>query len=665
MKKLPVLMIVIFLLSSCTSTEVLPTQTPTLTSTLEFTKTPTATATETPLPTLLPTATLAPFKVDCIINDKTSTEKDCQLIRDAVDLGRHYLLNNFGKDISGTLQIKLLSQPNNVKGGSYDQGFSGHMNSKDPNNGVIEINTAHPFWSEYTSADNLYRHTEGVIHEFTHFWELQHGCWKGDDLHYGILNFLNEGQAAYISDMAIGKPELINPGQSVVNWTHWNYDNTLWFNDTATAEVAFRDLMEQYSPGQYLNYCDLLLKGTRPETAFQSVFGTTIQDYRNQFKERTLGILKDCTQATCGPKLGKEDPKYGNLTPMIDYSLKEPNLIIKIVDQQGKPAPKITLQLFRKYYNNLYYGTDSSATTNADGILAAPVLPGTLAMTFCEPTGWTIGHYPAHPTKCVYELNNFDVLPGQNKTIEFKYWNIYDKNLREPNFIFTLLGADGQPVGNQYVQVCGYDAVSTVCLNGKTDNGGNFKTSLMAGNYLVRLVQPGQGRMDPRGVTDPEKGMNVNPYSQVTKDFEYEIRDITVVNSRVTDLTYQFPAPTLKIQFLDANGSSVPSVNFLLCKSLSEPSETPEEKAASDKMLTSIYADWGSHKNQVGEINGDCFLIDHTDKQGVFQIHVDAGNYFIYYDNPGSLLYESYFDHVMMDIVVSNKDVTAVSAEFK
>ena len=75
MKKLPVLMIVIFLLSSCTSTEVLPTQTPTLTSTLEFTKTPTPTATETPLPTLLPTATLAPFKVNASLMTKLARKR--------------------------------------------------------------------------------------------------------------------------------------------------------------------------------------------------------------------------------------------------------------------------------------------------------------------------------------------------------------------------------------------------------------------------------------------------------------------------------------------------------------------------------------------------------------------------------------------------------------
>jgi len=82
-------------------------------------------------------------------------------------------------------------------------------------------------------------------------------------------------------------------------------------------------------------------------------------------------------------------------------------------------------------------------------------------------------------------------------------------------------------------------------------------------------------------------------------------------------------------------------------------------------MLSAIYSDWESHAIKAGDMNGDCFLQDHTDKQGIFQIHVDAGKYFIYYDNPGSLLYQYYFDHVMTNIVVDDKDVTMVSAEFK
>jgi hypothetical protein len=319
---------------------------------------------------------------------------------------------------------------------------------------------------------------------------------------------------------------------------------------------------------------------------------------------------------------------------MIDYSLKSPDLVIKITDQQGKPVPDLNYQLFRRLYNDFYKNTEYDApTTNSAGVLSVPVLPGTYSTTF-RAGGYPGkgGAYSGEPTKCVYELNPFEIMPGETKTIEFAYRDIQDSTLSAPNFLFTLLGVDGQPISNQYVQVCGYDAVSTVCFNGQTDEGGVYGASLKTGMYLVRLVQPGQGNMDPRGYTNPTYGMNLSPYNP--PDYEYEIQDIQIEGPAVKSITYQFPAPNLQLKFLDANGSPTANVNFLLCKAADvSPSGLSQqdltEKQLTNEILSRFYGkSWDNQKIKVGSSDGNCFLRDHTDKHGIFQLHVDPGKYF-------------------------------------
>ncbi len=626
---------------------------------------PTSTSepTATPFPST-PTATLMTLAVQCSIEDKVSTEKDCRLLTEAIEIGRHYLLNNFGKDATGGLRIRLYSAPGDITGGYYGEGHNYGLSDADPSNVLMQINTGHPFWADYGGDEYLYRRQKGAIHEFTHYWQLQHGCMKSTN--DPLLDFLIQGHAEYVANMATGRPEDINAGQAVVMWSHLKFNEQLWFDASDVASVAFKALMEGYPPEHFTTYCDLMTQGSAPRKAFENVFGQSIQDFRASFKEKSLGILKDCTQATCGASYGKDDPRYGSLTPLIDYSLSSPNLTIKITDQSGNPVPDVNLQLFRVLYNGLSIGTGGEdAGTDSNGVLSAPVLPGTYMMRFCEP-GYKVRMYSMDTAKCVYELNYFEVVPGETKTINFQFWDIQDHDLDEPNFVFTLLAVDGTPLANQYVKICGYDPLSSVCLNSQTGEDGVFRVGLRPGNYLLRLVQPGQGEMGVRGNTDPRYGMNLS-----FGEAEYEIRDIRIEPGLITTISYQFPIPNLQIRFLDVNGSPLPNIYFHLCKypgeaQSAQSQEGAAERETTDTILSRLYTNWNAKQIRVGSLDGICFLLsDHTDKRGNFSLHVEPGKYFIYFDDPGSHVHNYYFDHVLSDIVVTSSDTTVASYQFK
>jgi hypothetical protein len=645
---------------------------------------PTALATSTPgatsIPSLTPTLTPKPLPAatatPTLPPDPNTYQFDSNvtpfyrdLTNQAVQLGRYWLLNNLGSDVSKGVNIIVVSHRPQQREGFVDY----------PPGSVPYLYFDTPGWDTQgcTTTEFRFRCSANVVGELTLYWMREHGCYEtlfyNSSYHEATFLVGLEGYAGFMAAGTAQDALYMNSATAAELWPIVHYDQNNWFNAGDVAQVAVKRLIDQHGTMAFTQFCDAVGRGTNPYDAFQSTFGISIQDFRAKFMDDVLGDQKNCTQTTCGAaSLGATDPRYGSMTPMIDYSLKSPNLVIKITDQQGKPVPDINYQLFRRLYNNFYADTEYDApTTNSDGVLSVPVLPGTYGMTFCA------AGYPAHgaaysmePTKCVYELNLFEIMPGEIKTIDFQYWDINDHTLAAPNFLFTLLGVNGQPVGSQYVQVCGYDAVSTVCLNGQTDQSGVFRASLKAGTYLVRLVQAGQGYTDPRGYSNPTYAMNLDPYHG-TAGYEYEIRGIQIEDPGVKSITYQFAAPNLLIKFSDANGSPTPNIYFFLCKStdvsLSGPSQQDvTEKQITMEMLARFYGkSWDTKKVKAVFLDGNCFLRDHTDKSGIFQLHVDPGKYFIFFLNPGVVDFEYYFDHVLSDIAVSDNQVTTVSAQFK
>jgi hypothetical protein len=644
---------------------------------------PTLAPSATPIPSLTPTITTTPLPIvtatltlssDTMIYhfDPGVSPDDQALIKQGILIARYYLINNYGSDIKGSYLIRVLNDLT-----QQGENQLAHVNGAGKGQ-VLTLNVAHHWWKEYDQSTKL----KVVVHEFTHLWQSEQGNgWPGclyiydnsglPGSHNPMTRIMVEGNAEYTGLMAAGLQDQFLVDNIDPIHLLPSFDNGLNSNYLVMAD-AINLLLQKTRPTAFTKYCTEVGQGKTFETSFKDAFGISSAQFVAQFKDY---ITKSASVGQGPVSTGHAgqftpDSKYGSLTPLIDYSLKSPNLIIKITDQQGRPVPDINLQLFRMLYDNIFFGTSGEDNgTNSEGILSAPVLPGIYGMTFCA-AGYPGGGkgYSGHPTKCVYELNTFDVLSGQTKTVEFTYRDIQDHTLSTPNLLFTLLGTDGLPLANQYLQVCGYDAVSTVCLNGQTDKSGIFSASLKSGMYLIRLVQPGWILGDSRGYADPATyGANVDPYHGAPS-YEYEIRDIKIETSDVKSITYQFPVANLRIKFLDANGSPTPLINFYLCKSseTSLSSQDTAEKQTTNEILSFYYGkSWDSKAVKVGSLDGACFLIDNTDKHGNFQLHVDPGKYFIYFDNPGTGILEFYFDHMLSDIVVADNQVTTVSAQFK
>src|SRR5258706_3388304 len=601
--------------------------------------------------------------------DPSVSKEDQALIKKGVEIARYYLINNYGRDIKGSYVIMVINNP-----GDQSSGELGRVNGEGIHQ-VLTINVGHHWWQEYDLAWRL----KVVVHEFTHLWQSEQGngspgCRKLDDAkglpasHDPRTRIFQEGQAEYNGHMATGLQDLFNLTTPDAYQMLQSFDQRI-NSDYFYMAYAVRFLIKKTSPMAFTNYCDGIGQGKIFDAAFESAFGMTYQQFVKQLKDGINEVRLGCQDIwTC---TYESLVKYGSLTPMIDYSLTSPSLIIKVTDQENRPVADINLILYRAMYNNLYLQTGGEDNgTDSSGILPAPVLPGTYSMHFCAPKYPSHGGYSFNPTYCVYELNPFEVLPGQTKAIEFRYWDIQDRTLSSPNFLFTLLGVDGQPLGNQYVQVCGYDAISTVCLNGQTDDSGVFRTSLKPGNYLVREIRPGRPLSDSRGYLDPVKhGENIGNMSA-----EYEIRDIKIEATEIKSITYQFPTPNLQIKFLDANGSPTPYIGFYLCRSAdtSVSGLSPQdaaEKQMTGQILSRLFGkSWDSATVKLGSLDGTCFLNDSTDKYGNFQIKVDPGKYFLYFNNPnnpGIFPIDWTFDHMLSDIVVTDNDVTIVSADFK
>lgn len=652
------------LLSSCVTPGNLPVQS--ATPSLSFSPSPSAPATQTPLPTATATPTLSP-DLNNYQFDGSVSQMYRELVKQAAQSTRYVLIESFGSDFGEGVTI-LVKNETPERGG-----FVAYNDRLQPlATPYVYLDTPGFDQEGCKTPEFRYRCVAAVGAELTLFWLWEHGCfYQLDESRYPLTGFLWHGIHAYIGNKVAGISDdapYYDDSNALMYWSVSHYNSDDWFNAGDVSTVAVKKLIDAHGTMPFAQLCDAVGHGENPYNAFESAFSISVQDFRAKFMEDVLGIQKDCTQATCGIHPGQMDPHYGSLTPLIDYSLRAPNLIIRIVDKDGKPVPDINLQLFRRLYNNVFYGTDGEDNaTNSDGILAVPVLPGLYGMDFCAAGYPAYGAgYSGNPIQCVYELNPFEVVSGETKEIDFQYWDIQDSSLTKPNFEFTLLGVDGQPVSSQYVQVCGYDAISTVCLNGQTDKSGVFQASLLPAQYVVRLVQPGQGEMDIRGSANPDYGMNLDPYHG-TSQFEYEIRNVKVQDSGVTTLAYQLPAPNLEIEFLDANGSFTPNIHFYLCKSTDGPlpESVAKEKNVTNLILGRVYSDWDNRSIKVGGLDGDCFLKDHTDEHGLFQLRVDPGRYFIYFDNPGSHTYQFYFDHLFSDIIVQDAGVTKVSAQLK
>src|SRR5689334_9394774 len=66
-----------------------------------------------------------------------------------------------------------------------------------------------------------------------------------------------------------------------------------------TKGMLVRQLIEQNGSMSFTRFCEEMAGGMEPGQAFEAAFGVSVQDFRKKFKRDTLGLLADCTPATC------------------------------------------------------------------------------------------------------------------------------------------------------------------------------------------------------------------------------------------------------------------------------------------------------------------------------------------------------------------------------
>ena len=610
-----------FLFSSCATTPNVsgPTSTPSATPVPSIVPTPTTT----PLPAATATPTLSPDPNIYQYADNVP-QKDKDLIKVMVRLGRYYLTNNFGTDISAGVTIILDYDPKSlsaslVKGKGYfpGEGFVVPSGQRP----YIEYNVGSAIWQACDTQQFEFRCLSA--HELVHVWQYQHGCLY-HETDEPLTAFLVQGMAEYVGLTAAGLSQNADDFTQSYAFSFWpavQFDENNWFNSTAVAAVAVKRLVDQNGIMSLVRFCDAVGHGTRPLDAFQTTFGISIQDFRAKFMDEVLGQTKICTMSACGS--GSAVIGQFQLKDWLDPKITAPNLIARFVDDKGKPVVISNLLLARQDADRTF---DNRQPDNVPGIFSANLFPGRYGFYFCEPG------YPGteNTGAChAYETGWFDV-PGTqaaNITIQLPP-PIERPDLGSPDLVVKFLDESGNPVPNLRLQVCNYDTPVKVCspqFNGRsTDLTGVYQDRLRTGKYTIRFNWPEVG---------------------YAREWTYalEVNDVNVNENQPTNITYKFSAPNLVVKLKDAAGAPAPNHFLWLCNA--------DHNLGNCANITDSPNPWSGGS--------------YTDQQGVFKAIVKPGKYFILTDRFPTLASVP-TDYTFSDInITSETETTTIEFQLK
>jgi len=604
-------------LSSCSgeSKSFDPTVVPATVGSATSTFTPIPSATETPLstftPTIIPTLTLLPDPNTYECGQNVSKD-DCDFIRDEVRLTRYYLINNLGGDILEGVKIIV----DNVPSDEQNNGFSWKKGEVP----YIYINTGEKIWVQAKDSEFEWQNKSLIGHEFTHFWQYNHGCmiyYLNDPRQSLIL----EGMATWVGLHVAGITpddnrfsDAYSDASALSWWQPAEYDWRDWFQSDQVPTAAVKHLVDDNGVMALRTYCDVAKETKNYDKAFQSAFGLSFEDFRIQFMDKVLGSLKDCTVAKCGTGVDNFSDVY-KLKHLLDPLRTTPNLIAHFVDQDNQPVDLTHVSMYKLNIGKL---SEYAQPFPVQGTFTEALIPGRYVFFFCEPgypevqfSGSCMGH----------QTEIFEVFSDKPTEITFQIPpEIEIRDSKEPNLVVTIKDKDGNLMPDLRLDVCNYDTPVLVCMAGKpekhTDNHGVFQTSLRPGRYRISLNME-SGHHDKYGF---------NPY--------YEIRDIKINDNSVTNISYQFPIPNFVVKFTDVNGSGVPNHEFVLCR------------------IENGIGVCATSKHPYGEEYV-------TNSKGVFEVLIEPGEYFIL-TCKFTCSYDQ-FDYKITDIFVeSETEVTTV-----
>lgn len=385
-------------------------------------------------------------------------------------------------------------------------------------------------------------------------WQAQNRCFSFTPNNVDpLLGFITMGVPRYIIAVAEGKESerLFSDNFALFFWPVDQYNENRWFDNTDVAGVAVRYLIEDFGYETYEKYCDGLGRGIQPRTAFQSAYGMSIADFRDQFMDQVLGYYKNCTVSTCGEFNWDRGDQMKNL-------IDESGVIsfrAKFIDESGAPLPVNTIMICRQTVSQPSYCTGISED-GVPSIYEEALIPGTYMFGFCDP------HAEHRDEGCLYgayETGWFDISEGKVTDITFAVPPIIeDATQSDPNLVVKFLDENGNSIPNFPVKVCNYDSAVMACSVNldepgykHTNSEGVFEGSFRKGKYLIRFAWPNSAS------------------SSYTLPL-YEISNININESSLTAITYQFPKPNVIIKLTNANGITVPLQGFLLCKAIEE-----------------------------------------------------------------------------------------------
>jgi hypothetical protein len=250
---------------------------------------------------------------------------------------------------------------------------------------------------------------------------------------------------------------------------------------------------------------------------------------------------------------------------------------LNFVDENNKPVTVNHVSLWTQLDENGNF--EYAQPFVVPGTLSLSLIPDRYILGFCDP------QYPVDQRDDACEWHEsewIDLKKDQvtNLTLQIPA-PIIKSDLPAPNLVVKFNDKDGNPIPNLELQVCNYDTAVKDCSPTypirKTDVKGVYKDSLRSGKYLIRVL-------DSNGV--------------------FELRDIVVNETIVTEISYQFPSPNLIVKFTDVNASPVPGHAFLLCKNVNGIGDCTSS--------ASLWGWWAV-----------------TNKKGVFEAQVEPGEYYI------------------------------------
>lgn len=232
--------------------------------------------------------------------------EELDLIREALVIGIGFLDRTFGggipPEVRANITVKIVAtgQGNQEEGGGGGCCTALSMSTDPPGGARLFFDVAHPDWVSEDNGNTAWphesRHLATVVHEYAHAWQWHLGCVS--QTHQPLGMWLNEGIAeeigysAMIDHGAYDKAEVVafmkliaqRTGQWFIPLSLQDDDAPLWAGHIGylALELAMDGAGQGILPLRTI--CEDVRNGATREEAFQTAFGTSLDEFYVEFE---------------------------------------------------------------------------------------------------------------------------------------------------------------------------------------------------------------------------------------------------------------------------------------------------------------------------------------------------------------------------------------------